>query len=163
MGKYEAIDQIATANYLKTLPYVEKDRIGIWGWSFGGYNTLMSMTSGEPVFKAGIAVAPPTHWKFYDTVYTERFMRTPQENENYEKTSPINRAANLNGSLLLMHGMADDNVHVRNSIEFSEALVQADKQFDMFYYANRNHSIYGGNTRYYIFTKMLNFWNDKLK
>ncbi len=163
LGLRESEDQIETAKYLATLPYVDGNRIGIWGWSFGGYNTLMSMTSGEPVFKAGIAVAPPTHWKFYDTVYTERFMRTPQENENYEKTSPINRAANLNGSLLLMHGMADDNVHVRNSIEFSEALVQADKQFDMFYYANRNHSIYGGNTRYYIFTKMLNFWNDKLK
>ncbi len=163
LGLRESEDQIETAKYLATLPYVDGSRIGIWGWSFGGYNTLMSMTSGEPVFKAGIAVAPPTHWKFYDTVYTERFMRTPQENENYEKTSPINRAANLNGSLLLMHGMADDNVHVRNSIEFSEALVQADKQFDMFYYANRNHSIYGGNTRYYIFTKMLNFWNDKLK
>ena len=163
LGLRESEDQIETAKYLATLPYVDGSRIGIWGWSFGGYNTLMSMTSGEPVFKAGIAVAPPTHWKFYDTVYTERFMRTPQENENYEKTSPINRAANLNGSLLLMHGMADDNVHVRNSIEFSEALVQADKQFDMFYYANRNHSIYGGNTRYHIFTKMLNFWNDKLK
>lgn len=163
LGLRESEDQIETAKYLATLPYVDGNRIGIWGWSFGGYNTLMSMTSGEPVFKAGIAVAPPTHWKFYDTVYTERFMRTPQENENYEKTSPINRAANLNGSLLLMHGMADDNVHVRNSIEFSEALVQADKQFDMFYYANRNHSIYGGNTRYHIFTKMLNFWNDKLK
>lgn len=163
LGLRESEDQVETAKYLATLPYVDGSRIGIWGWSFGGYNTLMSMTSGEPVFKAGIAVAPPTHWKYYDTVYTERFMRTPQENENYEKTSPISRAANLNGSLLLMHGMADDNVHVRNSIEFSEALVQADKQFDMFYYANRNHSIYGGNTRYHIFTKMLNFWNDKLK
>ena len=163
LGLRESEDQIETAKYLATLPYVDGNRIGIWGWSFGGYNTLMAMTSGEPVFKAGIAVAPPTHWKYYDTVYTERFMRTPQENENYEKTSPINRASNLNGSLLLMHGMADDNVHVRNSIEFSEALVQADKQFDMFYYTNRNHSIYGGNTRYHIFTKMLNFWNDKLK
>lgn len=164
LGLRESEDQVETAKYLATLPYVDSSRIGIWGWSFGGYNTLMSMTSGEPIFKAGIAVAPPTHWKYYDTVYTERFMRTPQENgENYEKTSPISRAANLNGSLLLMHGMADDNVHVRNSIEFSEALVQADKQFDMFYYTNRNHSIYGGNTRYHIFTKMLNFWNEKLK
>ena len=124
----------------------------------------MSMSSGEPIFKAGIAVAPPTYWKYYDSVYTERFMRTPQENgENYEKTSPINRANNLNGNLLLMHGMADDNVHVRNSMEYAEALVQADKQFDMHYYTNRNHSIYGGNTRYHIFNKMLNFWNEKLK
>ena len=164
LGLRESEDQIETAKYLATLPYVDKSRIGIWGWSFGGYNTLMSMTSGEAVFKAGIAVAPPTDWRFYDSVYTERFMRTPQENgENYVKTSPISRAANLNGSLLLMHGMADDNVHVRNSVEFAEALVQADKQFDMFYYTNRNHSIYGGNTRYHIFTKMFNFWNEKLK
>ena len=164
LGLRESEDQVETAKYLATLPYVDGSRIGIWGWSFGGYNTLMSMSSGEPVFKAGIAVAPPTNWKYYDSVYTERFMRTPQENgDNYEKTSPMSRAANLNGSLLLMHGLADDNVHVRNSIEYSEALVQADKQFDMFYYANRNHSIYGGNTRYHIFTKMLNFWNEKLK
>ena len=164
LGLRESTDQIETAKYLATLPFVDKNRIGIWGWSFGGYNTLMSMTSGEPVFKAGIAVAPPTDWRFYDSVYTERFMRTPQENgENYVKTSPISRAKNLNGSLLLMHGMADDNVHVRNSVEFAEALVQADKQFDMFYYTNRNHSIYGGNTRYHIFTKMFNFWNEKLK
>ena len=164
LGLRESADQVETAKYLATLPYVDGSRIGIWGWSFGGYNTLMSMSSGEPVFKAGIAVAPPTDWRFYDSVYTERFMRTPQENgENYVKTSPISRAKNLNGSLLLMHGMADDNVHVRNSIEYSEALVQADKQFDMFYYANRNHSIYGGNTRYYIFTKMFRFWEEKLK
>lgn len=164
LGLLEAEDQVETAKYLATQPYVDKNRIGIWGWSFGGYNTLMSMSSGEPIFKAGIAVAPPTYWKYYDSVYTERFMRTPQENgENYEKTSPINRAANLNGSLLLMHGMADDNVHVRNSMEYTEALVQADKQFDMFYYTNRNHSIYGGNTRNHIFNKMLNFWNDKLR
>jgi len=164
LGLLEAQDQVETAKYLATLPYVDKSRIGIWGWSFGGYNTLMSMSSGEPVFKAGIAVAPPTYWKYYDSVYTERFMRTPQENgDNYEKTSPINHAADLNGSLLLMHGMADDNVHVRNSMEYAEALVQANKQFDMFYYTNRNHSIYGGNTRYHIFTKMLNFWNEKLK
>ena len=164
LGLREADDQVETAKYLATLPYVDKNRIGIWGWSFGGYNTLMSMSTGEAVFKAGIAVAPPTYWKFYDSVYTERFMRTPQENgENYDKTSALSRAANLNGSLLLMHGMADDNVHVRNSMEYSEALVQADKQFDMHYYTNRNHSIYGGNTRYHIFTKMFNFWNEKLK
>ena len=164
LGLRESEDQVETAKYLATLPYVDKSRIGIWGWSFGGYNTLMSMSTGEAVFKAGIAVAPPTDWRFYDSVYTERFMRTPQENgENYDKTSAITRARNLNGSLLLMHGMADDNVHVRNSVEYSEALVQADKQFDMHYYTNRNHSIYGGNTRYHIFTKMFNFWNEKLK
>ncbi len=164
LGLRESEDQVETAKYLATLPYVDGSRIGIWGWSFGGYNTLMSMSTGEPVFKAGIAVAPPTDWRFYDSVYTERFMRTPQENgDNYNRTSAITRARNLNGSLLLMHGMADDNVHVRNSMEYSEALVQADKQFDMHYYTNRNHSIYGGNTRYHIFTKMFNFWNEKLK
>ena len=163
LGLRESTDQVETAKYLATLPYVDGSRIGIWGWSFGGYNTLMSMSTGEPVFKAGIAVAPPTDWRFYDSVYTERFMRTPQENDNYVKTSAITRAKDLNGSLLLMHGMADDNVHVRNSIEYSEALVQADKQFDMHYYTNRNHSIYGGNTRYHIFTKMFNFWESKLK
>ena len=164
LGLRESTDQVETAKYLATLPYVDGSRIGIWGWSFGGYNTLMSMSTGEPVFKAGIAVAPPTDWRFYDSVYTERFMRTPQENgDNYDKTSAITRAKNLNGSLLLMHGMADDNVHVRNSMEYSEALVQADKQFDMHYYTNRNHSIYGGNTRYHIFTKMFNFWESKLK
>ena len=164
LGLRESTDQVETAKYLATLPYVDANRIGIWGWSFGGYNTLMSMSTGEAVFKAGIAVAPPTDWRFYDSVYTERFMRTPQENgDNYDKTSAITRAKNLNGSLLLMHGMADDNVHVRNSMEYSEALVQADKQFDMHYYTNRNHSIYGGNTRYHIFTKMFNFWESKLK
>ena len=164
LGLRESTDQVETAKYLATLPYVDANRIGIWGWSFGGYNTLMSMSTGEAIFKAGIAVAPPTDWRFYDSVYTERFMRTPQENgENYDKTSAITRAKNLNGSLLLMHGMADDNVHVRNSMEYSEALVQADKQFDMHYYTNRNHSIYGGNTRYHIFTKMFNFWESKLK
>ena len=164
LGLRESTDQVETAKYLATLPYVDGSRIGIWGWSFGGYNTLMSMSTGEPVFKAGIAVAPPTDWRFYDSVYTERFMRTPQENgDNYDKTSAITRAKDLNGSLLLMHGMADDNVHVRNSMEYSEALVQADKQFDMHYYTNRNHSIYGGNTRYHIFTKMFNFWESKLK
>ena len=164
LGLRESTDQVEAAKYLATLPYVDASRIGIWGWSFGGYNTLMSMSTGEAVFKAGIAVAPPTDWRYYDSVYTERFMRTPQENgENYDKTSAISRAHNLNGRLLLMHGMADDNVHVRNSIEYSEALVQADKQFDMHYYTNRNHSIYGGNTRYHIFTKMFNFWNEKLK
>ena len=164
LGLRESTDQVEAAKYLATLPYVDASRIGIWGWSFGGYNTLMSMSTGEAVFKAGIAVAPPTDWRYYDSVYTERFMRTPQENgENYDKTSAISRAHNLNGRLLLMHGMADDNVHVRNSVEYSEALVQADKQFDMHYYTNRNHSIYGGNTRYHIFTKMFNFWNEKLK
>ena len=162
IGVREARDQAETARYLGTLPYINKDRIAIWGWSYGGYMTLMSM-SEAPVFHAGIAVAPPTDWRFYDSVYTERFMQTPQENGiGYDMASAITRAPKLEGHLLLVHGMADDNVHFRNSVEYSEALIQADKQFDMQVYANRNHSIYGGNTRKHLFTRMLNFWKSEL-
>ena len=132
LGVKEARDQVETALYLGTLPYVDAQNIGIWGWSFGGYTTLMSMSEGTPVFKAGVAIAAPTDWRFYDTVYTERFMRTPKENmEGYEASSAMNRVNKLHGELLLMHGTADDNVHLRNASEYSEALVQADKQFDM--------------------------------
>ncbi|MDO4929752.1 MAG: DPP IV N-terminal domain-containing protein [Bacteroidales bacterium] len=162
LGELEAKDQVETAIYLGTLPYVDKSNIAIWGWSFGGFNTLMSMTEGRPVFKAGVAVAAPSNWKYYDTVYTERYMRTPQENASGYAINPMERAANLSGSLLLIHGTADDNVHYRNAVEMSEALVQADKQFDMQVYTNRNHNIYGGNTRYHLFTRLCNFLNDNL-
>lgn len=162
IGTLEARDQAETARYLGSLPYVNKDRIAIWGWSYGGYMTLMSL-SEAPVFCCGIAVAPPTDWRFYDSVYTERFMLTPQENGNgYDAASAIVRADKLNGRLLLVHGMADDNVHFRNSAEYSEALVQADKQFEMQIYTNRNHSIYGGNTRAHLFTRMAEFWKREL-
>ena len=164
LGVKEARDQVETALYLGSLPYVDKDNIGIWGWSFGGYCTLMSMSEGTPVFKAGVAVAAPTDWRFYDTVYTERFMRTPKENmEGYEASSAMNRVDKFHGELLLIHGTADDNVHLRNASEYSEALVQADKQFDMHIYTNRNHSIYGGNTTKHLLTRVTNFFFEHLK
>lgn len=163
LGDLESKDQVETALYLGTLPYVNKDRIAIWGWSFGGFNTLMSMSEGRNVFRAGVAVAAPSNWKFYDTVYTERYMRTPQENAEGYNVSPIGRAKNLHGSLLLVHGTADDNVHFRNFTEMTEAYVQAGKQFEQQVYTNRNHGIYGGNTRLHLFTKITNFFNEKLK
>lgn len=163
LGLRESQDQVETAIYLGSLPYVDKANIGIWGWSFGGFNTLMSMSEGRPVFKAGVAVAAPSNWKYYDTVYTERYMRTPNENAAGYAINPMERAANLSGSLLLIHGTADDNVHFRNVAEMSEALVQANKQFEMQIYTNRNHSIYGGNTRYHILTRMCDFFKRNLK
>ncbi len=163
LGDLESKDQVETALYLGTLPYVDKANIAIWGWSFGGFNTLMAMTDGRPVFKAGVAIAAPSNWKYYDAVYTERYMRTPQENAAGYAINPMERADKLNGNLLLIHGTADDNVHYRNAVEMSEALVQADKQFDMQIYTNRNHNIYGGNTRYHLFTRLSNFFNAQLK
>lgn len=164
LGVKEARDQVETALYLGTLPYVDANNIGIWGWSFGGYCTLMSMSEGTPVFKAGVAVAAPTDWRFYDTVYTERFMRTPKENmEGYEASSAMNRVDKLHGELLLIHGTADDNVHLRNASEYSEALVQADKQFDMHIYTNRNHGIRGGNTTKHLLTRVTDFFIEHLK
>lgn len=163
LGLRESQDQVETAIYLGSLPYVDKANIGIWGWSFGGFNTLMSMSEGRPVFKAGVAVAAPSNWKYYDTVYTERYMRTPNENAAGYAINPMKRAANLSGSLLLIHGTADDNVHFRNVAEMSEALVQANKQFEMQIYTNRNHSIYGGNTRYHLLTRMCDFFKRNLK
>ncbi len=162
LGDLESKDQVEAALYLGSLPYVDKERIGIWGWSYGGFNTLMSMSEGRPVFRAGVAVAAPSHWKYYDTVYTERYMRTPQENPTGYNVNPISRAKDLHGALLLIHGTADDNVHFRNAAEYSEALVQADKQFDMQIYTNRNHSIYGGNTRNHLFTRIANFFIEEL-
>lgn len=163
LGDLESRDQVETALYLGQLPYVDSQRIAIWGWSFGGFNTMMAMTDGRPVFRCGVAVAAPSNWKYYDTVYTERYMRTPQENANYDAVCPIARAAQLHGDLLLIHGTADDNVHYRNCTEMAEALVQADKQFDMQIYTNRNHGIHGGKTRTHLFRRMLDFFNQKMK
>lgn len=163
LGELESHDQVEGAIYLGTLPYVDKDRIAIWGWSFGGFNTLMAMGDGRDVFRCGVAVAAPSNWKYYDTVYTERFMRTPQENVEGYAINPINRAPKLHGNLLLMHGTADDNVHYRNCTEMAEALVQADKQFEMQIYTNRNHSIYGGKTRKHLITRMTDFFKRNLK
>lgn len=163
MGELEARDQIEAAQALGKLPYIDPARFSIYGWSFGGYNTLMAMTTGNGTFKAGIAVAPPTDWKYYDTVYTERFMRTPQENfQGYAATSPLEKAKDLQGRLLLIHGTADDNVHFMQSLVYAEALVQAGKQFDMHFYKDRDHGISGGNTRYHLYTKICNFLFDNL-
>lgn len=163
LGVKESQDQVATAQYLGTLPYVDKDRIGIWGWSYGGYMTLMSMSQDTPVFKAGVAVAPVTDWKYYDSVYGERFMRTPQENaDGYKNASCMERAEKLHGNLLICHGLADDNVHYQNTAEYAERLVQLGKQFDMQIYTNRNHSIYGGNTRNHLYTRITNFFKANL-
>lgn len=163
MGDLESRDQVEAAQALGKLPFIDKNRIAIYGWSFGGYTTLMSMSVGNGAFKAGIAVAPPTDWKYYDSVYTERFMRTPQENfEGYKATSPLRRAKDLQGKLLLVHGTADDNVHFMQTLDYAEALVQAGKQFDMHVYKDRNHGISGGNTRYHLYTKMSNFLFDNL-
>ncbi len=163
LGVKEAEDQVETALYLGTLPYIDGKRIGIWGWSFGGYNTLMSMSDGSGAFKAGVAIAAPSDWRFYDTVYTERFMRTPKENaEGYDAGSAIKRAPQLKGSLLLIHGTADDNVHYQNCAEYSEALVQAGIQFDMQVYTNRNHGIFGGKTREHLMNRVANFFIQNL-
>ena len=163
LGVLEAEDQVETALWLGKQSYVDASAIGIWGWSFGGFNTLMSMSTGDAVFKAGVAIAPPTNWKFYDTVYTERYMRTPKENPEGYGENPIRRAEKLSGALLLCHGMADDNVHPQNSFEYAEALVQADKDFKEIYYTNRNHSIYGGNTRNHLLRQVSNFFITHLK
>ncbi len=163
LGKYETIDQIEAAKYLGSLPYVDSARIGIWGWSYGGFMSLLCMTKGADYFKAGIAVAPVTNWRYYDNIYTERFMRTPQENpKGYDDNSPINYVDKLKGKLLICHGTGDDNVHIQNSMELIEKLVQANKQFEMQFYTNRNHSIYGGNTRLHLYTRMTNFILDNL-
>jgi dipeptidyl-peptidase 4 len=137
---------------------VDQNRIGIYGWSYGGYMALLCLTKGSEYFNAGIAVAPVTSWRYYDNIYTERYMRTPQENpEGYDDNSPINFTDQLKGSLLLVHGTGDDNVHVENSIEMIDALVKSNKQFDLMLYPNRDHGIYGGNTRLHLFQMMTDF------
>lgn len=163
LGNLESKDQVETALYVGSLPYVDKDRIGIWGWSYGGFNTLMSMSEDRGVFRAGVAIAPPTNWKYYDSVYTERYMRTPKENPDGYATNPIERASKLHGALLICHGTADDNVHPQNTYEYSEALVQADKDFRELFYTNRNHSIFGGNTRNHLLRQVAQFFKTELK
>lgn len=163
LGKYETIDQIEAAKWLGKQTYVDKNRIGLWGWSYGGYMASLAITKGADVFKTTIAVAPVTSWRYYDTIYTERYLRTPQENpEGYDDNSPINFANLLTGNFLLVHGTADDNVHFQNSVMFSEALIQADKPFDQAYYPNKNHGIYGGNTSIQLYKKLTNFILNKL-
>ena len=163
IGELESRDQVETALWLGKQSYIDKERIGIWGWSFGGFNTLMSMSEGRPVFKAGVAVAPPTNWRYYDTIYTERYMRTPKENGSSYATNPIQRANALHGALLICHGMADDNVQPQNTMEYTEALIQADKDFKENIYTNRNHGIYGGNTRTHLLRQISNWFIEHLK
>ena len=163
LGVLEAKDQVETALWLGKQSYVDKNHIGIWGWSYGGFNTLMSMSEGREVFYAGVAIAPPTSWKYYDTIYTERFMLTPKENPDGYLECPISRSDKLHGKLLICHGTADDNVHPQNTFEYSEALVQADKDFRELFYTNRNHSIIGKNTRNHLLRQVSQHFLDALK
>ena len=163
LGVLESDDQIAGANYVGNLPYIDKNRIAIWGWSYGGYNVLMSMSRGNGIFKAGVAIAPVTDWRFYDSVYTERYMRTPKENETgYNISSPLKLANDLQGRLLLMHGTADDNVHFQNTVCYAGALEEAGKQFDLQIYPDKNHSIAGVKTRTHLYNRILDFLNKNL-
>lgn len=158
LGKLEVADQIETAKYLGQLPYVDKTRIGTFGWSYGGYLSSLCITKGADYFKMAIAVAPVTNWRYYDNIYTERFMSLPQENASgYDDNSPINHVSKLKGKYLLIHGSADDNVHYQNTMEMVNALVNANKQFDLFIYPDKNHSIYGGKTRLHLYNKMTDF------
>lgn len=163
LGHYETIDQIEAAKYLGGLPFVDKNRIGIFGWSYGGYMSSLCLLKGNDVFKAAIAVAPVTSWKWYDSIYTERYMRTFAENEDgYKNNSPVYFADRLKGNYLLVHGMGDDNVHFQNTVEMANALIKANKQYDTYFYPNRNHGIYGGVTRLHLYNKMTNFLREKL-
>jgi len=163
LGHYETIDQIEAAKYLGGLPYTDKDRIGIFGWSYGGYMSSLCLLKGNDVFKAAIAVAPVTNWRWYDTIYTERYMRTEEENpDGYADNSPINFADRLKGAYLLVHGMGDDNVHWQNTVEMANALIGANKQFDTYFYPNRHHGISGGTTRLHLYNKMTDFIFENL-
>ncbi|WP_035645793.1 S9 family peptidase [Flavobacterium sp. ASV13] len=163
LGKYEVEDQIDAAKVIGSYPYVDASRIGIWGWSYGGFMASNCIFQGNDVFKMAIAVAPVTNWRFYDSVYTERYMQTPQENPNgYDQNSPINHVDKLKGKFLLIHGSGDDNVHVQNSMQMMEALIQANKQFDSQIYPDKDHGISGGNTRIQLYNKMSNFIKENL-
>ncbi|MCB0409508.1 MAG: S9 family peptidase [Flavobacteriales bacterium] len=158
LGKYETEDQIEVAKYFAGLSYIDGSRVGIFGWSFGGYLSTSCLLKGADVFKTAIAVAPVTNWRFYDNIYTERYMQTPQENpDGYDENSPINHVEKLKGNYLLIHGMADDNVHYQNTAEMTNALINANKQFTQFSYPNKNHGIYGGNTRLHLYQMMTDY------
>lgn len=163
LGKLETIDQINAAKYFGNKSYIDSSRIGMFGWSYGGYMTLLCMTKGNDYFSTGVAVAPVTNWRFYDTIYTERFMRTPQENgENYDSNSPLSHISKLKGDLLLVHGMADDNVHLQNSMRLIKKMVHKNIDFDMQLYPNKNHAIYGGYTRLHLFNKITEYFKENL-
>jgi len=163
LGKLETIDQIEGAKHFAKMPFVDPARIGIWGWSYGGYMSSLALMIGNDVFKTAIAVAPVTTWRYYDTIYTERYLQTPQLNAaGYDNNSPINHVNQLRGNFLLIHGTGDDNVHFQNSVDLVNALITADKQFETFYYPNKNHGIYGGNTTWHLYTQMTDFLKEKL-
>lgn len=163
LGKYEVEDQIAAAKKLGELPYIDANRIGIWGWSYGGFMSSNCLFQGNDTFSMAVAVAPVSSWRFYDTIYTERYMQTPQENpEGYDNNSPLSHVNKLKGDFLLVHGSADDNVHAQNTMRLVEALVQANKDFDWAVYPDKNHGIYGGNTRMHLFRKMTKFVKESL-
>ena len=163
LGKLETIDQIEGAKFLAKMPFVDPSRIGIWGWSYGGYMSSLSLMIGHEVFKTAIAVAPVTTWRYYDTIYTERYLQTPQLNPaGYDDNSPITHVNKLKGNLLLIHGTGDDNVHFQNAVDLVNALIAANKQFESFYYPNRNHGISGGNTTWHLYTQMTDFLKRKL-
>jgi dipeptidyl-peptidase-4 len=163
LGNLERIDQANSAKFLGRLPYVDSTRIGIQGWSFGGYLSSLCITKNPEIFKAAVAVAPVTNWKFYDNIYTERFLQTPQENpKGYEDNSPINFADKLTGNYFLIHGMADDNVHFQNAVEMIRALQKSRKKFDLMIYPDKNHSITGGNTRFDVYERITNWWDKNL-
>ena len=163
LGKYESEDHIAGAKYLGGLPYVDTDRIGIWGWSYGGYMSSLAMFKGEGIFKAAIAVAPVTNWRFYDTIYTERYMGLPQENgSGYDDNSPVSHSQKLKGNYLLIHGTGDDNVHFQNAVTLQNKLIAEGKQFDSFYYPDRAHGIFRDKARPHLFTMMTNWVLENL-
>ena len=163
LGKYEVQDQIAAAKVIGNYPFVDASRIGIFGWSYGGFMASNCIFQGADVFKMAIAVAPVTNWRFYDSIYTERYMQTPQENASgYDMNSPINHVDKLKGKFLLIHGSGDDNVHVQNSMQMMEALIQANKEFDSEIYPDNDHGIYGGNTRIQLYKRMTKFIEENL-
>jgi dipeptidyl-peptidase-4 len=163
LGKLEIEDVINAVKEYSKNSFVDASRVGIMGWSYGGFMASLGITKGADVFKMAIAVAPVTNWRYYDNIYTERFMRTPQENaDGYDRNSPINYVDNIKGKYLLIHGAADDNVHFQNTMDMTTALVKANKQFELFVYPNKNHGIYGGNTRNHLFTMMLDYTLENL-
>ncbi len=164
LGKYETIDQIEAAKWLGSQDYIDANRIGIFGWSYGGYMSSLCILKGNDVFAAAIAVAPVTNWKWYDTIYTERYMRSEKENpDGYRDNSPVYFADRLKGEYLLVHGLGDDNVHFQHTAEMANALISANKQYETYFYPNRNHGIYGDNARLHLYTKMTRFLQEKLK
>jgi dipeptidyl-peptidase-4 len=163
LGRLETIDQIESAKWLARQPYIDASRIGIQGWSYGGYMAALCITKGADVFKTAVAVAPVTNWKYYDSIYTERFLRTPKENEKgYEENSPINFVDKLKGNFLIVHGTGDDNVHFQNSVDMVTAMINANKKFESAYYPNKNHSIFGGNTRLHLYSLMTDYIAEHL-